>query len=104
MHVLYIHLLYFLEISPYLKIPPPLKYRHIFQPTHPNKRHPQNLTAWYRVDNNMRMHMRIILLKLCRCVSVNLCRHCPQIVATWYSTLKLNLAMAKFRGNKVILN
>ena len=36
---------YFLEISPHLEIPPPSKCRRVFQPTHPNKRCPQNLAA-----------------------------------------------------------
>ena len=48
-----------------------------------------------------------LLLKLCTHVRIDLCRRhprnlaCPPIVATWYSTLKLNLAAARFRGNTV---
>ena len=36
------------------------KCRRIYQPTHPNKSRPQNLTTWYRVNNDIRMHTHII--------------------------------------------
>ena len=34
---------------------------------------------------------------------VNLCRRRPQIVAAWYSALKLNLSTVRFRGNTVLV-
>ena len=45
------------------------KCRRIAQPTHPNKRRPRNLAAWYGVDNDICMRTRIqigLLLKLCK--------------------------------------
>ena len=35
---------------------------------------------------------------------VDLSRHCPRTVTTWYSAVKLNLAMAKFQGNMVYIH
>ena len=70
------HVLYF------LKILPPSKCCHTV-------RGRQQSRALY-VHTNM---------KLCTRVRVDLCRHCPRIVAAWYSALKLNLAVARFRGN-----
>ena len=36
--------------------------RRMFQPAHPNnyKRRPRNLTAWYGVDDDIRMRTRIL--------------------------------------------
>ena len=39
---------YFLEISPHLEIPPPLKSRRIYKEVGSNKRRPRNLAAWKR--------------------------------------------------------
>ena len=60
---------YFLEISPHLEIPPPSKCCRIFQPTHPNKRCPWNLAAWYGVDNDISMHMRILYVHTNRLIT-----------------------------------
>ena len=100
---------YFLEILLHLKIPSSSKSCRIFQLAYPNKCHPRNLAAWYVVDNDLRYahahytHIQIgLYLKLCMRVRVNLCRRCPRIIPAWYSTLKLNLAAARFRRNIMV--
>ena len=75
------------KFLPHLEIPPPSKCHHIFQPSHPKKCHPQNLTAWYRGATMICIicaHACIqigLLLKLCTCMRVDLCRHRPQNLA-----------------------
>ena len=53
---LHVKLLLWPWLPYFLKIPPPSKCCHIFQPTHLNKCCPQNLAVWYRVDNDIHMH------------------------------------------------
>ena len=56
------HLPYFLEISPYLEIPPPSKSRRTYKEVGSNKRRPRNLAAWKRVVGfkvcGMQAHVR----------------------------------------------
>ena len=69
---------YFLEISLHLKIPLPSKCHRIFQPIHPNKCDPQNLTHALYMCTCIQIGS---LLKLCTHVRVDLCRHCPRNLA-----------------------
>ena len=60
---------YFLEILPHLKLLLPSKSHHMFQPTHPNKRRPRNLAAWYGVDNVICMRTRILYVHTIRLIT-----------------------------------
>ena len=99
---------YFLEILLHLEIPPPSKSCRTYKEVGSNKHRPQNLAAWKRVVGfkvrGMQAHAHNLHHRngqVCRREAGEWTGRHPRNIAAGCNDLKLNLAVARFRGNTV---